>query len=118
MLKCFVTMVCHNIAHDILMSHQFRQLQIWVLQLHIHKQLMIGGEFGEMLAYWDITSSQVACYCSWHCFMLIIFLCFLQDLCEGHCGGGQRGRKLQESLQAAIQVPLHYAGCGLRVGEG
>ncbi len=61
MLKSFATMVCHNIAHDILMNHQFRRLQIWLLQLHIRKQMVIGGEFGAMLAVWDIASNKVAC---------------------------------------------------------
>ena len=83
-LKCFVTMVYHNIAHDILMSHRFRRLQIWLLQLHIRKQMAIGGEFGTVLAVWDIASNRVTCYCSYHRFMLIICLCFLQDLCGGH----------------------------------
>ncbi len=46
--------------------------------------MAIGGKFGAMLAVWDIASNQVACYCSCHHFMLIIFLCFLQDLCGGH----------------------------------
>ena len=33
-------LVCHNMAHDILIGHQFRQLQILVLQLHIRKRLL------------------------------------------------------------------------------
>ena len=77
MLKCFATMVYHNIAHGILMSHQFRRIQIWLLQLHIRKQMAIGGKFGEMVAVWDIASNQVACYCSSHCFMLIIWVVIL-----------------------------------------
>ena len=31
-MKC---LVCHNMAHDILIGHRFRQLQILLLQLHI-----------------------------------------------------------------------------------
>ena len=46
-MKC---LVCHNMAHDILIGHRFRQLQILLLQLHIRKQMAIGGEFGTMLA--------------------------------------------------------------------
>jgi hypothetical protein len=37
-------------ARDILIGHRFRQLQILLLQLHIRKQMAIGGEFGAMLA--------------------------------------------------------------------
>jgi len=91
MLKCFATMVYHNIAHDILMSHQFRRLQIWLLQLHIRKQMATSGEFCAMLAVWNIASNQVACYCSCHCFMLIICLCF-KNLYGRHYCRGQRGR--------------------------
>ncbi len=46
--------------------------------------MVIGCEFGTMLAVWDIASNQVAYYFSCHHFMLIICLCILQDLCEGH----------------------------------
>jgi len=34
--------------------------------------MAIGGESGKMLAVWDIASNQVACYCSYYCFMFII----------------------------------------------
>ena len=76
-LKCFATMVYHNIAHDILMSHQFRRLQIWLLQVHVRKQMTIGSELGAMLAVWDIASNQIACYCSYHRFMLKIWVVIL-----------------------------------------
>ena len=46
-MKC---LVCHNMAHDILIGHRFRQLQILLLQLHIREQMAIGCEFGAMLA--------------------------------------------------------------------
>ena len=68
-MKC---LVCHNMAHDILIGHQFRQLQILLLHLHIRKQMAIGGEFGAMLAVWDIASNQVACSWSYYCFRFIL----------------------------------------------
>ena len=36
-MKC---LVCHNMAHDILIGHRFRQLQILLLQLRIRKRLL------------------------------------------------------------------------------
>jgi hypothetical protein len=33
--------------------------------------MAIGGESGKMLAVWDIAINQIACYCSYYCFMFI-----------------------------------------------
>jgi len=43
----------------------------------IRKQMAIGGEFGAMLAVWDIACNQVACYCSNYSFMLTISVVIL-----------------------------------------
>ena len=53
----FIDSSAPSLAVNILMSQQIRRLQIWLLQLHIRKQMAIGGKLGAMLAVWDIASN-------------------------------------------------------------
>ena len=44
--------------------------------------MAIGGEFDAMLAVWDITSNQVACYCSCHRCMSAFCNAVVEDIAE------------------------------------